>query len=120
MRSNRRTTIGAGVLAAAALTGAVYASAASAAPSPSTVASASTARAATDPTPGPGRMAQRWASLTDAQRTCLTNAGVTVPTTKPATKPTAEERKARRAALAAAAPGCGITLPERQGPADGS
>ncbi|MEI7548711.1 MAG: hypothetical protein WCK21_11745, partial [Actinomycetota bacterium] len=50
-----------------------------------------------------GRNGQVMASLTDEQRQCLTDAGVT----KPQGKRTAEER----AALKAAAEKCGITLP---------
>jgi hypothetical protein len=49
------------------------------------------------------------ANLTDEQKTCLEAAGLT----RPGPDATFEERQAARAALKAAAEGCGITLPER-------
>jgi len=53
-----------------------------------------------------------FADLTDEQRQCLHDAGLT----RPGADATAEERKAALEALRAAAEGCGIELPERTGP----
>lgn len=50
--------------------------------------------------------------LTDEQRQCLHDAGLT----RPGADATAEERKAALEAFRAAAEGCGIELPERTGP----
>ena len=50
-----------------------------------------------------------FAQLTDTQRSCLTDAGVT----RPSGRPTAEQRRQLRAAAAE----CGITIPGRGGPA---
>lgn len=53
-----------------------------------------------------------FADLTDEQRQCLQDAGLT----RPGADATAEERRAALEAFRAAAEGCGIELPERTGP----
>ncbi len=61
---------------------------------------------------GPHRVVQIVSNLTDEQKQCLQDAGVT----RPGADATPEERQAAREAFREAAETCGITLPDPQGP----
>lgn len=61
---------------------------------------------------GPHRVVQIVSNLTDEQKQCLEDAGVT----RPGADATPEERQAAREAFREAAETCGITLPDPQGP----
>ena len=60
----------------------------------------------------PPRIVQIVSNLTDDQKTCLQESGVS----RPAADATEEERQAAREAFRTAAETCGITLPDPQGP----
>ena len=89
-----RTLLAAGGMGALALAGAFAASPAGAA----------------DTSEPAGRHA-RFAELTDTQRACLADQGLTRPTARPTTRPTQEQIKKLRAA----AKECGIKLPAHPG-----
>ncbi|HNJ97314.1 MAG TPA: hypothetical protein PLV13_04280, partial [Ilumatobacteraceae bacterium] len=60
----------------------------------------------------PPRIVQIVSNLTDDQKTCLQESGVS----RPGADATPEERQAAREAFRTAAETCGITLPDPQGP----